>query len=107
MPTVPPLKFKVQLMCRGEFAMRLRTIGLRGAILNSDDLEPESFYRDMVIAGSPQTCVERISALRDEFGISYLNALSAFFGFLPISNLKSSLQLLAAEVRPRLQSPSL
>lgn len=84
---------------------RLKTIGIsrRGNIISDDDLEPEAFYNRMVIAGSPKTCAQRILELRQEFGIGYLNALAAFFGFLPLDALKRSLTLLAKEVRPLLR----
>jgi alkanesulfonate monooxygenase SsuD/methylene tetrahydromethanopterin reductase-like flavin-dependent oxidoreductase (luciferase family) len=82
---------------------RLSSIGIarRSRFLNEADLEPEKFYRDMVIVGSPETCARRIAGLRREFGFNYLNALSAFFGFLPLDLLERSLRLLATEVRPR------
>ena len=84
---------------------RLGTIAAKGAgaFLTEIELEPEVFYRDMVIAGGPETCAAKIEALRSELGINYLNALSAFFGFLPVNLLRRSLDLLAHEVRPRLR----
>lgn len=83
---------------------RLKAIGIakRNNVIAHEDLEPESFYRKMVIAGGPDTCAERINELRDSFGIGYLNALAAFFGYLPLDRLKRSLTLLATEVRPLL-----
>lgn len=83
---------------------RLRTIGIakRNNVITEADLEPEAFYRRMVIAGSPQTCATAFTALRQEFGINYLNALAGFFGYLPVEQLKRSLALLAREVRPLL-----
>lgn len=83
---------------------RLKGVGItkRGAIISEADLEPEAFYQRMVIAGGPETCARKIDALRREFGIGYLNALAAFFGFLPLDLLKKSLRLLAVDVRPRL-----
>jgi alkanesulfonate monooxygenase SsuD/methylene tetrahydromethanopterin reductase-like flavin-dependent oxidoreductase (luciferase family) len=82
---------------------RLKTIAARGAggFLSEADLEPEAFYRHMVIAGGPDTCAAKIHMLREQLGINYLNALSAFFGFLPLALLRRSLHLLAREVRPR------
>lgn len=71
------------------------------------DLEPETFYREMVIAGSPETCSRRIVELRCKLGINYLNVLGAFFGFLPIDLLKRSLYLLAVETLPRVKQASL
>ena len=65
---------------------RLRGFGLfnRKGVVAEADLEPENFYRDMVIVGSPQTCARAFLALHDELGVTYVNALSAFFGFLPL-----------------------
>lgn len=84
---------------------RLRGFGLfnRKGVVTEQDLDPEVFYREMVIAGSPDTCARRIVELYDELGISYLNALSAFFGFLPLDLLERSLALLGREVRPRVE----
>lgn len=85
---------------------RLGTIAGRargGGFLAETDLEPEVFYRDMVIAGGPETCAAKIETLRSELGVNYINALSAFFGFLPVTLLRRSLHLLAREVRPRLK----
>ncbi len=84
---------------------RLRTIGIakRDNVINAEDLEPEAFYRRMVIAGGPSACAARINELCGEFGLGYLNALAAFFGYLPLEQLKRSLTLLATEVRPRLE----
>lgn len=82
---------------------RLRNVAARRpGIINTEDLEPEIFYRRMVIAGSPQTCADKIGELHARLGTTYLNALSAFFGFLPEALLFPSLELLAREVRPRL-----
>ncbi|MBG0808392.1 LLM class flavin-dependent oxidoreductase [Methylosinus sp. H3A] len=85
---------------------RLRGFGLfnRKGVVAEADLEPENFYRDMVIVGSPQTCARAMLALHDELGIAYLNALSAFFGFLPLPLLEKSLELLAREARPLVEA---
>jgi alkanesulfonate monooxygenase SsuD/methylene tetrahydromethanopterin reductase-like flavin-dependent oxidoreductase (luciferase family) len=85
---------------------RLRGFGLfnRKGVVVERDLEPENFYREMVIAGGPESCAQRILELHDELGVSYLNALSAFFGFLPLPRLERSLELLAHEVRPRVEA---
>lgn len=81
---------------------RLRGFGLfkRAGILVEWDLDPENFYRDMVIAGSPESCAKQILELNAELGITYLNALSAFFGFLPADLLERSLVRLGRDVRP-------
>jgi alkanesulfonate monooxygenase SsuD/methylene tetrahydromethanopterin reductase-like flavin-dependent oxidoreductase (luciferase family) len=84
---------------------RLKGFGLfnRKGIVTERDLDPEIFYREMVIAGSPESCARRILELNAELGITYLNALSAFFGFLPLELLDRSLTLLGREVRPRVE----
>jgi alkanesulfonate monooxygenase SsuD/methylene tetrahydromethanopterin reductase-like flavin-dependent oxidoreductase (luciferase family) len=83
---------------------RLRGFGLfnREGVITENDLQPENFYRDMVIVGSPETCARKMVQLNEELGVLYLNALSAFFGFLPLPLLEKSLELLAREVRPKL-----
>jgi len=88
-----------------KLAGRLKGFGLfnRKGIVTEADLDPEVFYREMVIAGSPETCAQRILELHEELGITYLNALSAFFGFLPFDLLERSLTLLGREVRPRVE----
>lgn len=85
---------------------RLRSFGLfnRKGVVVEADLEPENFYRDMVIVGSPQTCARAFLALHDELGVTYVNALSAFFGFLPLPLLEKSLALLAREARPLVEA---
>lgn len=76
----------------------------RKGVVTERELEPEVFYREMVIAGSPESCARQILDLHEELGVTYLNALSAFFGFLPLDLLEKSLTLLAGEVRPRVES---
>lgn len=75
----------------------------REGVIDESDLEPETFFRDMVIAGSPETCAEKFLAIHDEFGVVYLNALAAFFGFLPLPLLERSLELMGTVLRPRLE----
>lgn len=80
-------------------------VAARANIIEPRDLDPDVFFEEMVIAGSPDTCAQKIDALLGELGSSYLNALSAFFGFLPVEHLRRSLTLLAREVHPRLGQP--
>lgn len=84
---------------------RLRGFGLfnRKGVVAERDLDPEVFFNEMVIAGSPETCARKVLALHDELGLTNLNALSAFFGFLPLELLEKSLALLGTEVRPRVE----
>ncbi|GEC17519.1 LLM class flavin-dependent oxidoreductase [Nitrobacter winogradskyi] len=84
---------------------RLKGFGLfkREGVIDEASLEPENFYRDMVISGSPETCAEKFMALHGELGVTYLNALSAFFGFLPLPSLERSLNLMGTVLRPKLE----
>jgi len=81
---------------------RLKQVGLvKGGKIREEELEPENFYNKMVIAGSPQTCADRINEIKElTGGMNYINALSAFFGYLPEQNLKESIKLLSSEVMP-------
>ncbi|MCC6141653.1 MAG: LLM class flavin-dependent oxidoreductase [Nitrospira sp.] len=83
---------------------RLRRVGVptRSGTLSEADLDPERFYEEMVIAGSPDTCVEKLAALRHALGTEYVNCLSSFFGFLPADRLRASLHLFGTEVIPRM-----
>ncbi|HZF69762.1 LLM class flavin-dependent oxidoreductase [Sulfuricurvum sp.] len=84
---------------------RLKNVGLtKGGRIKEEELEPENFYNKMVIAGSPETCRERISELKElTGGMNYLNALSGFFGYLPEENLRNSLELFSSEIIPKFQ----
>jgi alkanesulfonate monooxygenase SsuD/methylene tetrahydromethanopterin reductase-like flavin-dependent oxidoreductase (luciferase family) len=85
-----------------ELTARLRRIGIgrRGPIISEDELEPERFYHEVAIVGSPTTCAQRIAGLREELGVDYLNCLAAFFGYLPEDLLRRSLKLFADQVMP-------
>jgi len=76
----------------------------RKGVLEERDLDPEVFYEEMVIAGGPETVAARILDLNRELGVAYLNALSAFFGFLPLPLLEPSLERLARDVRPLVEN---
>lgn len=77
-------------------------VGSRTSTVQPRDLEPEVFFNEMTIAGSPETCARRIRNLLDDLGSEYFNGLPAFFGFLPMPLLMRSLTLLAGEVRQQL-----
>lgn len=87
-----------------DLTKRLRDNGLyrRPNIITLDELDPEVFLEKMVIWGSPETCAAKIAVIADDFGIRYINALSAFFGHLSEPLLHRSLELLATEVKPLL-----
>jgi alkanesulfonate monooxygenase SsuD/methylene tetrahydromethanopterin reductase-like flavin-dependent oxidoreductase (luciferase family) len=88
-------------------AERLHGIGIwRGGnqLMTEADLEPEHFYHETAIIGGPDTVAERITHLRDSYGIRYVNLLSSFFGIMPNHLLRSSLELFAHEVMPRFAS---
>ncbi len=83
---------------------RLRRAGIpsRAGTLTVADLDPERFYREMVIAGGPETCRRQLKELSSRTGSQHVNCLMAFFGFLPPDLLQRSLQLFADEIMPRL-----
>ncbi len=83
---------------------RLRKAGIpsRAGTLTEEELQPERFYREMVIAGGPDTCREQLNELGCMTGSHRVNCLMAFFGFLPPDLLQRSLQLFADEIMPRL-----
>lgn len=84
---------------------RLRAAGIvRRGVIDEAALDGDRFYREMVIAGGPETCVELIDALRERLGIRYVNCLTSFFGYLPPALLQRSLERLSFEVMPRLQT---
>ncbi|MBX3331809.1 MAG: LLM class flavin-dependent oxidoreductase [Nitrospira sp.] len=86
---------------------RLRRAGVpaRPGTLTEADLEPNRFYEEMIIAGSPTTCVSKIATLQDSLHVEYVNCLTSFFGFLPHERLRQSLLLFANEVMPHFPSP--
>jgi alkanesulfonate monooxygenase SsuD/methylene tetrahydromethanopterin reductase-like flavin-dependent oxidoreductase (luciferase family) len=81
---------------------RLRTIGIhrRGLIISEAELDPERFYREVAIVGSPTTCAERIAELRGDLGIRYVNLLPAFFGLMPPHLERASLLRFSEHVMP-------
>lgn len=84
--------------------LRQARIPERPGTLTADDLEPERFFREMVIAGGPDTCAQRLTELRDRLDVEYVNCLSSFFGFLPAEHLRRSLTLFSREVMPRMSA---
>jgi alkanesulfonate monooxygenase SsuD/methylene tetrahydromethanopterin reductase-like flavin-dependent oxidoreductase (luciferase family) len=88
---------------------RLRTIGIhrRGVIISEAELEPERFFNEVAIIGSPATCAQRLDDLRTALGIQYVNLLAAFFGLMPPDLERASLSRFAEEVMPALvQDPA-
>lgn len=92
------------VICQHTALLRQIGIAQRGNIVSEDELEPERFYHEVAIIGSPETCARRIATLRDDLGIRYLNVLASFFGFLPEPRLLQSLALFATEVMPKLST---
>ncbi len=71
-------------------------------LATSEQLEPDRWFDEMAIIGSPETCARKIAELRDTIGIGYVNCQTAFWSLLPEEHMRSSLELLASEVLPRL-----
>lgn|SRR5574340_269516 len=89
----PVLRLLTERLCKAGIPAKPGT-------LSEEDLELERFYRDMVIAGGPLTCRDRLLELRHVTGSQHVNCLMAFFGFLPSELLRRSLRLFADEVMP-------
>jgi alkanesulfonate monooxygenase SsuD/methylene tetrahydromethanopterin reductase-like flavin-dependent oxidoreductase (luciferase family) len=70
-------------------------------ISTEEELEPERWLREVAIVGGPDTVAERIAALHAEFGFGSLQLVTGFLGNLPQRDVLRTLQLFAAEVRPR------
>lgn len=87
---------------------RLRQRALAGQgyqaykVFREADLEPERFYNETAIIGGPETVARRVAALRDAYGIQYLNLRPSFLGGTPLQQQKTTVQLFATEVIPRL-----
>ncbi len=81
---------------------RLRKAGIpaRPGTMTEGELEVERFYREMVIAGGPATCRERLLELGHLTGSRHVNCLMGFFGYLPPALLGRSLRLFSDEVLP-------
>jgi alkanesulfonate monooxygenase SsuD/methylene tetrahydromethanopterin reductase-like flavin-dependent oxidoreductase (luciferase family) len=95
LPVLPQLLAKLRAVGQSQRAQ---------GVIDMANLEPELFIKNMVVAGSPATCRERIAELRDSMGIRHFNLLPAFFGYLPPTALHRSLNLFAKEVMPVLKN---
>lgn len=83
---------------------RLRDIGInRRGVISADWLEPKTFFRQMMVVGSPQTCAEQIAAILARNGSCYFNGLAGFFGYLPFDRMLRSITLLARDTAPLLR----
>ena len=54
------------------------------------------------IAGSPETCIEKLSEMKERFGITEFVLWSSIGGILPELS-EQSLRLVASDIMPRLQ----
>lgn len=81
---------------------RLRKAGIpaRPGTLTEAELGVERFYREMVIAGGPDTCRARLLELSHFTGSRHVNCLMGFFGYLPTELLRRSLRLFSDKVMP-------
>ncbi|MEX5219206.1 MAG: LLM class flavin-dependent oxidoreductase [Nitrospira sp.] len=87
---------------------RLRKAGIpaRPGTLTEDELDVEQFYKNMVVAGSPQACRERLEEICRATGSRHVNCLMGFFGYLPPRLHYRSLRLFADEVLPQFRNES-
>jgi alkanesulfonate monooxygenase SsuD/methylene tetrahydromethanopterin reductase-like flavin-dependent oxidoreductase (luciferase family) len=91
-----------------ELAAFLRKSGMhKKGILTEEDLDPERFYHEMVIAGGPDTCLDQLKSLSNELGINYVNSLPSFFGYLTHPQILSSTVLFSKSIMPHFNSRSI
>jgi alkanesulfonate monooxygenase SsuD/methylene tetrahydromethanopterin reductase-like flavin-dependent oxidoreductase (luciferase family) len=81
------------------------TIDRQSGITSDDDLEPERFYNESAIIGSPESVAARVAVLRNELGIRYVNLRPSLTGICPLALQRTTVELFAAEVIPRLTAP--
>lgn len=93
LPVLPQLLAKLRMVGQSQRAK---------GVIDMANLEPDLFIKHMVVAGSPDTCRQKIIELRDGIGIRHFNLLPAFFGYLPPAALHRSLLLFAEEIIPTL-----
>lgn len=82
-----------------QFLSRIRIY--KHGFLNEKDLEPDRFIERMVLSGGPETVFEQIRALREDFGVNYLNSLIAFYGCLPLSKTQKSMVIMSRRIMPK------
>lgn len=87
-----------------ELAVFLLKSGMhKKGIMQERDLEPERFYNEMIIAGGPSSCIEKLRQLSNEMGVNYVNSLPSFFGYLSPTQISSSMELLSKNIMPALR----
>ena len=71
-----------------------------GYVVNSDQLDLETFQREIAIVGSPETCATQIAALERSLGFGRFNCGFGFSGYARPEHVKRSFQLFGEEVIP-------
>jgi alkanesulfonate monooxygenase SsuD/methylene tetrahydromethanopterin reductase-like flavin-dependent oxidoreductase (luciferase family) len=66
-----------------------------------DDLDPERFCEQTALVGSPATVAGKITELRDQYGIGYVNLRPSLTGLCPLPQQRVTVRLFAAGVMPR------
>lgn len=69
-----------------------------------DDLDPERFYEETALVGSPGTVADKIADLCDSCGARYLNLRPSLTGLCPLARQRVTVALFAAEVMPRFRA---
>lgn len=73
----------------------------KGFVVNRQQLDPETFAREIAIVGSPTTCAQRIADLNQELGFGRFNCGFGFSGYARPEDVRRSLRLFGTEVIPR------
>jgi alkanesulfonate monooxygenase SsuD/methylene tetrahydromethanopterin reductase-like flavin-dependent oxidoreductase (luciferase family) len=71
-----------------------------------DNLDPERFYAETALVGSPDTVAGRVAELRDQYGVGYINLRPSLTGLCPLVQQRVTVALFAAEVMPRFRQAS-
>jgi alkanesulfonate monooxygenase SsuD/methylene tetrahydromethanopterin reductase-like flavin-dependent oxidoreductase (luciferase family) len=71
-------------------------------IIPESDLDPERFYNEVALIGSPATVAARIAALRADYGVQCINLRPSFWGSCPANLQALTVERFARDVAPKL-----
>ena len=66
------------------------------------DIDPERFYGEVALIGSPDTVAERIAAVRAKYGVGCINLRPSFWGTCPADLQALTVERFATLVMPKL-----
>jgi alkanesulfonate monooxygenase SsuD/methylene tetrahydromethanopterin reductase-like flavin-dependent oxidoreductase (luciferase family) len=86
-----------------QLTARLRTAGQQ-SLGGKANFEAEHFFAHTAVIGSPDTVTQRLTELRDDLGVGFVNVRPSFSGTTPLRLQVTTQTLFAAEVLPRLKA---